>query len=182
MKDVFLESKHIYLRPFKEEDIDIWHGWFNDKEVTKYSYHGVFPNTREDQRGFLKLIKKDSSSLQLAIVLKRNNKLIGVVGLHQINYIHQNGDVSIVVGDKNFWGLGYAKEAVQLIVEHGFMKMNLNHITAGMVVSNKGSSNLFKKLGFIQEGLKRKHKYINGKFEDVLLLGILKSEFIKKNK
>ncbi len=180
MKKAFLTGSRVYLRAFNEKDIDIWHSWFNDKAITRYSYHGTFPSTPDNQKMILEQITKTHSNLQLAIVLKKEDNLIGTIGLHKIDYIHQHGDISIVIGDKKCWGKGYAKEAVSLIVGHAFKKLNLHHITAGMAIDNIASFEVFKSTGFKKEGCLRKHKYIEGAFQDVVIMGILKDEYINK--
>jgi len=178
MLNAFITGEKIYLRPFCEDDINKWYLWFNDEEVTKYSYHGVFPATYHTQKEFFCKLYSDKTNLQLAIVTKKNNILIGTVGLHQINFLHQRADISIIIGEKNYWNKGYATDAVKILIKHGFNKMNLHRITAGVVEENIASLNLFLKLGFKKEGILREHKFANNKFSNVIQLGLIKKEFI----
>lgn len=174
MINPFLVGKHVYLRPHIEKDLPEWSSWFNDPEVTRYLEQAYFPNTLVAQTRRLESLYRDRSSLQLAIVDRRSGALVGTVGLHQINLFNRNADVSIVVGNKAFWGKGLGQEAVALLVGHGFEKLNLHKITAGMVAVNRASLKLFLGLGFRKEALIREQLYIGGQYQDMILVAALK--------
>lgn len=178
----FLVGKKIYLRPHEEKDIDVWFKWFNDPDITLYLQHGYFPNTYSNQKYFLENMYKNISDLQLAIVDKKSNLLIGTIGLHAINFVNRNGDVSIVIGNEKFWGKSLGREAVALILDHAFNKLNLHKVTAGMVEANIGSYKLFLSLGFKEEARLRKQNYVNGKYQDVIKMAIFLDDFIINNK
>ena len=176
----FIEGKKIYLRPFTKSDISIWFDWFNDPLITEYMNKGVFPNTESAQEEYFKSLLKRKRDVQLAIVLKESEALIGIVGIHKIDWVHRHGDVSILIGDKKLWGRGIAKETVGLVVRHAFKKMNLNRLTSGMSGLNIGSKKCFEENGFILEGTKRKHFCYNGRYVDEYMLGLLREEWEKK--
>jgi len=180
MKSHFIKGENIYLRPFEENDIDRWYKWFNDKEVTYYMDQRRFPNTPEKQVEFLRKMNKSESDIQLAIVIKKNDELIGTIGLHQIDFINGNTDVSIVIGEKKYWNKKFGKEAAYLLIKHAFDFLNLHKLTAGMVEDNKASYNLFISLGFKREGILRQQIYIHGKYKNVIKLGLLKHEYVAK--
>ncbi|HDY90204.1 MAG TPA: N-acetyltransferase, partial [bacterium] len=152
----FLEGQRIYLRPFARSDISIWFDWFNDPLVTQFMNKGIFPNTELVQEEFFESILKSKNDVQLAIILKDDDSLIGIVGIHKINWAHRHGDISILIGDKAQWGKGIATEAVGFVVKHAFTKMNLRRLTAGMPAVNAGSRKCFKNNGFVLEGTQRK--------------------------
>ncbi len=173
----FLEGKKIYLRPFCRIDIPAWHDWFNDPVVTDYMNKGIFPNTeplQEEYLGFLTGSKKD---LQLAIILKEKELLVGTAGIHKIDWIHRHGDLSVVIGDKRYWNEGIATQALALIIRHAFTKMNLRRLTAGVLSLNKNSRTCFEENGFMLEGTKRKHFFYKDSYVDVFIFGLLKEEW-----
>lgn len=178
----FLDGDRIHLRALNKKDIPIWHSWFNDSEVTEYMNKGIFQNTEEIQEEYFNNLLKSKNDLQLGIVIKKNDTLIGTIGIHKIDWVHRNGDVSIIVGDKRYWHKGIAKEAISLIAKHAFTKMNLRKLTAGMAVKNEGSKKSFERNGFIIEGRRKKHFFYKGRYIDVYLLGLLKEDWEKENK
>jgi len=173
----FLEGKKIYLRPLLRSDIHKWFKWFNDLFVTEHMNKGSFPNTKGQQEEYLRSLAKSRNDLQLAIVTKVGRTLIGIVGIHKIDWIHRRAEISIVIGDKKYWGKGLAKEAVALMVRHAFTKMNLHRLSAGMFVLNTGSRKCFVENGFQLEGAKRKSFFYQGKYMDEYMLGLLREEW-----
>ena len=179
MIDSFLIGEKVYLRLHNETDLESWFRWFNDPEVTDTMQKGYFPNTIEKQKAFFATMYDGNKNLQLAIINKENDELVGTIGLHGIDQLNQNADLSIIIGNKNYWGQGIGKEAIKLMLHHAFNKLNLHKITAGMLANNSGSFNLFSSIGFKQEGLIRQQIFNNGQFQDVVRLGLLKNEYKK---
>ncbi len=178
-KDVFLEGPKVCLRPYIEEDVKQWYGWFNDELVTYWMDKRRFPNTHKKQSEYLENISKSANDLQLAIVAKNKEKLIGTVGLHDIDYINRAADISVIIGEKQYLGKGIGKEAVSLLIDHAFTTLNLNKITAGAIEANKASCGLFKSLGFKKEGLLRGQIYLHGDYRNVVKFGLLSKEYKK---
>lgn len=175
----FLEGEKIYLRAFIRSDIPIWFDWFNDPLVTEHMNKGAFPNTETAQEEYFQYLSKSKNDIQLAIVLKKDDLLTGIVGIHKIDWIHRRGDISIVIGNREFWGKGIASEAIALITEHAFMKLNLNKLTAGVWSSNIFSKKAFEKNGFIEEALLKKQFFYKGAYVDEIRLGLLQEDWEK---
>lgn len=179
MKNPFLIGKKIYLRLHDKKDIPVWFKWFNDSDVTRFLVHGCYPNTKELQKAFFKNMYGSRSNFQLAIVDKKTGDLAGTIGLHKIDLINRNADISIVIGDKRYWGKKIGKEAVALIASHAFDKLNLHKVTAGMVDGNKASYNLFASLGFKKEGVLKEQNFADGRYQDVVRFGLLRKDYEK---
>jgi len=176
-RDVFLEGKKIYLRPLSTQDLEIWYQWFNDPKITALMNKGHFPNTKATQEEYLKSLSKSKNDLQLGIVFKEDQPLIGIIGIHQIDWVHRRGDVSVVIGERRYWGQDIATEAIHLIAEHAFSKLNLNKLTAGMSSENPTSKRSFEKNGFVVEGKTREQFFYQGKYVDGFVLGLLEEDW-----
>jgi len=88
--------------------------------------------------------------------------------LININYIHKYCELGIVIGEENCRGKGYCEEAIKLIINYAFSHLNMNKIGVEEVVEfNKGPLKLCKKIGFIKEGILKKHYYIESKYYDI---------------
>lgn len=72
-----------------------------------------------------------------------------------------------------FWGLGYMKEALELVLEYGFETMGLNRIEALCHPENERANRLFKALGFQREGVMRQYRQTPSGFQDVNLHALL---------
>jgi RimJ/RimL family protein N-acetyltransferase len=151
--------------------------WFNDQDVCAQNSHGRFPNSEGKMRAFFQSLEHSDTQLVLAIVTKKENKHIGNISLQNINRIDQSAEFAIILGDKDFWGKGLAKEAGDLIVRHGFQELNLNRIYCGTTEENRAMQSLAKHLGMKEEGRRRKAVFRHGKYSDVLEYGVLREEF-----
>ena len=137
---------------------DNWHSWFNDPEITRYTDHGLFPNTPQKQIDFLSSLQKpDCRRLVLLIVPKGVDEVVGVVSLSNINYIHKSAETAVIIGKRPsakksmFW----AMEAKARIVQHGFEKIGLRRIGGGQAMPIAVWQNYQLLFGFRPEGVKR---------------------------
>ena len=173
----FINGEKIYFRALNKGDIPVWFDWFNDPIITENMNKGAFPNTGVAQEEYLSYLSRSNNDVQLAIILKENDSLIGVVGVHKLDWIHRHGDLSILIGDRTCWRKGIATEAISLIVQHAFGKLNLYKLTAGMWSSNVSCKTCFEKNGFVLEGTVRKQFYHKNSYVDEYRLGLLKEDW-----
>jgi ribosomal-protein-alanine N-acetyltransferase len=103
-------------------------------------------------------------------------QLIGAVCL-RLELEHDRGEVGYWIG-KSFWGQGYATEAARAVVSHGLEFWRLNRIVGGFFASNPASGRVLQKLGFQPEGRMRQHIKKWGRYEDLEIYAVLRSEWI----
>ena len=120
-----------------------------------------------------------SSDIKLAICLKENDLHIGNIYLTGINYINRTAESHILIGDKDYWGKGYAREALLQLLKYGFNEHGLNRIEAHINADNPASLSMHTKCGYKKEGVLRKALYKNGRFKDVVVMSILKEELLE---
>lgn len=75
------------------------------------------------------------------------------------------------------WGHGYATDAVQAMITHGFSTLGLHRITAAIGPDNAASVAVVKRLGFTREGRLRDHVFTNGAWRDSDLYSLLAHEW-----
>lgn len=172
-KPAFINGKTIYLREVIGSDInDNYHRWMNDIAITRYLEIRYIPQSKENIRRFVESMDGDSNEIFLAICSKENNLHIGNIKLGPINWVHGFADISLLIGEKDYWGKGIATEAIRAFAAFAFNTLNLNKLKAGCYSENKGSEKAFIKAGFIREGVLKNHWRVNGKFQDEILLGL----------
>jgi [ribosomal protein S5]-alanine N-acetyltransferase len=170
----FLHGKNIFLRPFLAKDInENYLSWLNDTETSKFSRRRLFPTNDLQCKKYLSELKTTESVLAICTC---EGKHIGNIKFGPINFIHRSADISIVIGDKNEWGKGYASEAIYLITKHLFNTIGLNRVEAGTV--NPAFARVAEKLGWKKEGVFRKGYFLNNTFVDVIRVSLLKEEFV----
>jgi len=176
----FLVGQKLYLRSLEESDIsEEYVGWLNNYEVTRYLETGKVPTTSETIHKYLESFRGSSNDIIFAIIDRETEQHIGNVTLNRINWIHRTADTGLMIGEKDFWGKGYAFEAWSLIIEYAFQRLGLRKIIAGSVDSNVASIAVLKKLGFKVEGTFRQEFLVDGEYRDGVRLGLLKEEFFR---
>ncbi|WP_418302662.1 GNAT family N-acetyltransferase [Lysinibacillus fusiformis] len=80
-----------------------------------------------------------------------------------------------------YWGQGIMQKALGKIIHFAFTSMEINKIEAKVEPENKASIRLLGKLNFCQEGVLRQHEFEKGKYVDLVLFSILRSEYNELN-
>lgn len=68
-------------------------------------------------------------------------------------------------------------EAVKVLVNYGFSELNLNRIELRTSLKNKKSRAIPERLGFTREGIVRDDEFIDGRFHDDVVYGVLNKEW-----
>jgi RimJ/RimL family protein N-acetyltransferase len=160
--------------------------WENDQELLYFN--DCQPTDRlemslEESKKFVEdLVFGDSKTMiHYAIHKKKDDSFIGYGIIAFIDCFNGSCKLSIVIGEKNEWGQGYGKEALQCVIHFCFETLNMNRIGADIYGFNKRSIRLFKSLGFKREGVIREAVKKDSKYKDEFIFGLLKKEWIEKN-
>ncbi|NLW92061.1 MAG: GNAT family N-acetyltransferase [Syntrophomonadaceae bacterium] len=173
----FIEGEQIYLREVRREDVnENYYKWMNDHEITRYTESRYYPYSMEQLQAFVTSLDGKRNDVFLAIIEKATDKHVGNIKLGDINWIHRRGDIGVIIGEKSCWGKGYASEAIALLSSYAFSKLNLYKVCSGCYANNIGSIKAFKKAGFAEEAVLKRHYYYAGEYIDVVLLGKFNGE------
>lgn len=169
----------VYLRALEPEDYLITYEWRKDEEIQNLvGGHKYFVSKEKERQWVLNTIT-DNSRMVLGICLKENNKLIGTVNIQDIDWINRSARVPILIGDKRYWGSGYASEARILALKFAFEERGMHRVGAVILEHNIASIKQHERLGFVREGVLRDSVYKGGKFHNQIYFGLLKEDFMK---
>lgn len=170
-----LIGERIYLSPRNTEDVEKFTEWLNDFETTDYIGRSHQTVTLDGEKKYLEETIKEESVF--AIVDIKEHKLIGNIGLHQLDYVNRTATLGIFIGDKEYRSQGYGTEAIRLILDYGFNYLNLKNIKLDLMEFNQRALKCYQKCGFKECGRRRKCRFINGKYYDSIEMDILAEEF-----
>lgn len=171
-------TKRLLLREIIPDDAGLIYEIFSDPAVTRY--YDVETFTQKEQAE--QLIRwcanrfKYKDGIRWGIVHSQTNRLIGTCGFHNWRKSHQRVEMGYELG-RQYWGHGFAFEAVNEILRFGFNHLRFNRIEAWAMLPNNASMHLLRKAGFTQEGLLRDYGFWHGRFQDVIMFSILKREW-----
>lgn len=127
-KNILISGEKVDLCAPEEQDFSVWASWFNDQKITKFLEQGVFPNSEMQQKEFYKSASKDGRFLSL--VKSKNNELLGVISLSNLNYKRCTCEVAYVCPVKSAKVRFSALEALSLVTQHAFDYLNMRLIYA----------------------------------------------------
>lgn len=173
----------IILRPVRLDDAETITLAANDRVLRKtLCFFSFFqkPPTVERETTYLKRMINSESDLLMVIETKDSRQFIGTIGIHEVDWFNDNLRFGIIIFNKDFWRHGYAKEAVNLILEFVFRGMNMNKVYLTPRVDNFRSIEIYEKLGFQREGvLRQEYKVKTGQYLNLLRMSILKDEWLE---
>jgi RimJ/RimL family protein N-acetyltransferase len=102
---------------------------------------------------------------------------VGALGLRDINWRSRHAEYWIYVGDRLARGKGLAEEASRLLLRFAFGTLGLHRVFLQVDVTNQSAISLYRRLGFVEEGVLRAAAFAEGRFVDRLLLSMLSHEF-----
>ncbi len=181
-----LNSKRLLLRPMSIIDLFDLHQLQSNEKVAQYNTIGI----PDDANFTLTLIENavndrttfHKTNFWWAIILKEDEQFIGEIGLNLFLTKYKGGEVFYSL-HPDYWGNGYATEALEAILHFSFVDLKLHRITAGVATENETSIRLLERVGMTREGKHRKILPIRGEWWDNYHYAILEEDFfLQKNR
>jgi RimJ/RimL family protein N-acetyltransferase len=122
---------------------------------------------------------RDGSSF----AIEADGKLIGQCGLRKESLVDdtaQTYELGIAIGDKAYWGKGYGRDAVRLLLVHAFRHRNAHKVWLNVNATNERAIRSYFACGFVEEGRLRRHVWGDGRYIDLVYMGILRGEWEKR--
>lgn len=154
--------------------------WVNDSEtVRNLNDIFIYPHTVNMTEWYLNSILEDKlvNEKHFVIADVEKSEYMGQIGLVNIDWRSRVADLGIVIAKKDYRQKGLGQEAIKLLLDFAFNKMNLNRIELYVRDFNVLGYNCYLKCGFKEEGRKRKNYYIDGEYRDSIIMGILREDF-----
>lgn len=173
---MFAQNENIIIRAAEPKDASLIYKWENDQEIWRVS-ETYMPYSLYQIEEFL-LNNRDLFSVrQIRFIIERkeDDKNIGCIDLYDFDPIHMRAGVGILL-QKEFRKQGYAKEALQLLLDYCFNTLMLKQVYCLIDVLNTDSISLFTNIGFTQCGLRKEWiRTPNGFIDEIEL------QYINKN-
>ncbi|GAA4479823.1 GNAT family protein [Microbacterium panaciterrae] len=124
-----------------------------------------------------RLAERDATrSGNLGFVIDVDGETVGTVGLFDIDELSRHAEVGIALSPA-VRGRGIGTDAIRQIVEFAFVRANLRRVHLEVISSNAAAIRVYEKAGFIVEGRQREHAWVRGGYEDIVRMGLLRSEW-----
>jgi len=165
---------NISLTPLSEDDLELVRNWRNSPEVSDYMYSDARISA-EQQLNWFNGVKQSTTAKYWIIVY--DGKKIGLVSVTDINTTLKSCFWAFYLGDTSVRGAGIGGKVEYTILKYVFEELKLNKLRCEVIVFNDNVIKMHEKFGFRREAYYREHCFKNGKFQDVVGLAMLKSEW-----
>ncbi len=168
-----IDGDFVRLRPLEVDDAELTLAWRLGPR--SYLLHGG-AQTVDEQRAWI----LGRSALELNYVIEmRSGVAIGMLSLIDISLVHRRAEAArFLIGDEEAArGIPAAVEAMKLLYFVAFQRLELLRVYGTVAEDNRLMLRWQLYLGMQEEGRLRRHVFLNGRFQDLICLGILASEY-----
>ncbi len=166
-----LTTQNLIIRKYSpEKDKEYLSKWF-ENDISK-----LFLISNESMKDLnINNILSDDKNIFVTITLK-NNHPIGLLAVLSIDKQNKKGEMRKLIGDLEYRGKGYAKEATKIWIDYCINVLDLNKIYINTIDTNIRNISLNRQLGFKIEGLLKNECILDGIEHDVLRMAYFKTE------
>lgn len=169
-----LYGEKIYLRELLKEDMDEIYNLSKNKEVSKYNGGWDDFVSKKYLEDNFKYFNKPSK--KYFVIATKSNGIVGYTAYRKSNYCDDVYSISITIG-KYYWNRGYGYDSLKTLLSYLFNKKKAHKVELEVIADNFKAIKLYEKLGFINEGIRRKKYFYENKYLDTVLMGILYDEY-----
>ena len=167
---MMLVGNKTIIRAMNLDDIELLLKWKEDPEIS-FLLGRELPISIENQKIWYEKTINDNKKRKF-IIETENGKIIGLIGIMNIDLKNRHCECGITIGEKEYWGKGLAKEALNVLIKFLFVEWNMNRIYAKINDYNEKSINLFQSLGFQVDGKMKDFIFTENKFYDLIILSL----------
>lgn len=168
----------ITLIPFERKHIPLFHEWRNNPQLMEMASLQLETSTFEDTKYFVDHAMLNRLDGKHWIIWhQEDEKVIGYISLINIDYDHFSADCMIEIGEVEYWGKSYGKMAMKILMHHVFIEMNFFRLALQVFSFNTRAINMYRSLGFVEEGRRRNALYRIPDFHDIILMSMLREEY-----
>jgi diamine N-acetyltransferase len=176
---VTLKGERIFLRAVEPEDLEFVHAIENDESVWHLS-NTQTPYSRFLIKQYIEEAHKDVfEAKQLRLVISNyDNKALGMIDVFDFDFLNKRAGIGILVKNEMDRGKGIGSEALQLLINYSFTRLQLHQLYCNISEDNKISLKLFTNQGFKIIGLKKDWTYSQNRFHNEYLLQLINTHVL----
>ena len=159
------------LRALETSDLEALYKWENDTSLWNVSGYTT-PFSKEALSRYIEIAKNGESifsTLQLRLIIELSSKAIGCIDLVEFDPRNKRAGVGILIYEHENRGKGYAKEALNQLIEYAQNILGLNNFWAQVNTTNVASIKLFENSGFELRGTMIEWQHFDNQSFDVAI-------------
>ncbi|MFT4605333.1 MAG: RimJ/RimL family protein N-acetyltransferase [Rhodothermales bacterium] len=179
-----LAGPHIRFDRLRLENIYTHFKWNNDQELNRLDSEAPYEEESFGtfKKRFENLIAQRDPESQDFEIYDEEGTLIGVAFVSGISCHHLHCSIGVTIGERDFWGRGYGKEAMNALLKHCFESIGMHRVMASVFEYNAAWKRLVEGCGFVTEGTDRDYLFLDGRFYDRIRFAMLASEYARADR
>jgi RimJ/RimL family protein N-acetyltransferase len=167
-----LYTNSTVVRAFEAEDVEHVYSQLGSSDDLREATTPYWrPMSRADVHAHL--LGPNKPDHTWGICTKQDHQLIGKVDVIDLNMIHKRASVGITIWADECRGLGYGSEVISTVADWLMRTVGVRRVQAIVMAHNQPSLAAFKRAGFEQEARLRDYYWVDGKYDDAIVLSRL---------
>ena len=172
-----LIGERVTLRPVQASDLPNMRRWFDDPETMSFwADPRPFVTEREFEADLIGRFSRFDRAGYFTI-LSPDDVPIGRIDYEALDGRNGSAEIGILIGEPAARGQGYGPDAIVTLLRHLFLDRNLHRIDLTVLAWNERAIRAYRRLGFVDEGVHRDHRFADGCYVDELHVSMLRREF-----
>lgn len=175
--NVRIHGSSVFLRPVTMRDAAIIRKWHNDPQLMLLARVGEEKTTLRQERADIRAARRSNDQAYHMIVKQSDDSAIGFIRFNFIDRSSGNVWLRMMIGEKQVWGKGYARDALTSYLTWLFDVIGIHRVTLECYSTNTRAITFYEQLGFQKEGVLREAVLISGTYHDIFSFGLLRRDF-----
>ena len=173
-----IQIEEYNLSNFEKSDLELILRWRNSDHIRKFMYQDHIISVEEHQAWYKKVENDDT---KIYLIFQHKNQPAGLVNFTEIDRVNSNCKWGFYLGASNI-PRGSGTVMGYYAMNYIFGQMGMRKVSGEILDFNEPSRKFFSRLGFVEEGIKRRHILRNDKYIDVYLFSLLADEWSETKK
>lgn len=156
--NIYIETERLILREFTLNDVEELNSICSQSYILKWMPD--WKRTVEEREEWISWVQnnylkatKNVVRIMLAVTLKSNKQLIGMVGIGNKEEVNNEIEIAYFISE-NYSNKGYISEASKAMTEWAFTNLKLDYLIAIVETDNIPSQRVVEKCGFTKMSIK----------------------------
>jgi len=167
-----IRGKAVAIRPVEDADIPLIHRWMNHPEVWRYMDYER-PVSLADVRDDVERSRSEGQSFVILV----GDRPIGRIGLNQFRRRDLACSFYMYIGEPEFWGHGYGRDATMTLLAFAFERFDLHQVELWTLADNSRAIQAYERCGFVREASLRERSFKEGGWVDHVVMSVNREEF-----
>jgi RimJ/RimL family protein N-acetyltransferase len=173
-----LRGANVLLRPMRTSDMPRQREFFQDAELAELDSSSLEAHSKIDVEEFF-LSPSASGGETASFAIDVRGEYVGYARLMNLKNSNKVFELGIFIGDRRFWGRGYGKEVVKLLLQHGFSELDGREIELTTHQKNERAVACFSACGFTEQRRVHRATLFDGQYVDMIEMSIARERWLR---